>query len=240
MAKKVFTMKLAFDCVATWQLCPWSDENRVCLIWLCADSSLLLLSRLSCPELVQRPRQKKKKKKSVIIFSLEVLLCFPGLAWSTTGLHQHISLFWSFWRKKKKRLKRRLRRFTCVRCHGSSVHTIVFDRWNLEWRDCLYLYLPMMHSGSKFACKKKSKKSCWPNQSWRAWWHLKSEFPALKPLTHTSYLPGVQIMYKYIHLNIVGHVLFKVDVTAWLARLFVAGFVCIWMLKPAHDHKMQV
>lgn len=65
-----------------------------CLIWVYADSSFFFLSKLSCPELVCSAVWRLKKG---IVFSLEHLFCCPGLAWiSVNGLHQHISLLWSF------------------------------------------------------------------------------------------------------------------------------------------------
>ena len=72
----------------------WEVSFLICVY---ADSSFFFLSKLSCPELVWSAVWRLKK---VIVFSLEHLFCFPGLAWiSVNGLHQHISLLWSlfFW-----------------------------------------------------------------------------------------------------------------------------------------------
>lgn len=81
------------------QLSPLLQLSPTCLIRLSADSSLLLLSRLSCPDSdsvgsVTRPACWERKGDIFYLF------CFPGLGCTSVKLvHQHISPLWSDWRK---------------------------------------------------------------------------------------------------------------------------------------------
>lgn len=81
-------------------LSPLLQLSPTCLIRLSADSSLLLLSRLSCPDSdsvwrVTRPEGWERKGDIFYLF------CFPGLGCtSAKRAHQHISLLWSDWREE--------------------------------------------------------------------------------------------------------------------------------------------
>lgn len=80
-------------------LSPRLQLSPTCLIRLSADSSLLLLSRLSCPDSdsvgsVTRPEGWERKGDIFYLF------CFPGLGCTLVKLvHQHISPLWSDWRE---------------------------------------------------------------------------------------------------------------------------------------------